>query len=110
METEKEKVSPDFGEGVNHVVAHIMRKFGYMPGMGLGKRGDGITEFPEFHMQNNRRGLGYTGENKGSFPKNIDTLNGNFVKEGDDFPYCGFPEPWMNQRSAKKEMGLEVFF
>ncbi len=26
-------------------------------------------------------------------PKNKHTLNENFVKPGEDFPYCGFPEP-----------------
>ena len=25
--------------------------------------------------------------------KNLGTLNGNFVKEKENFPYCGFPEP-----------------
>ena len=26
---------------------------------------------------------------------NFKTLNGYFVREGDSFPFCGFPEPWI---------------
>ncbi|KAK9282579.1 hypothetical protein L1049_010796 [Liquidambar formosana] len=85
---EIEKISPDFGEGVNHIAAHLMKKMNFMPGMGLGKYNQGVAEFPDFKLQNNRLGLGYNDENDG-LPLNQGTLNGNFVKEGDDFPYCG---------------------
>ena len=37
------------------------------------------------------------------------TLNGRFVREGEDFPFCGFPEPWIN--AEKKHVpGFEIFF
>ena len=40
----------------------------------------------------------------GEMPKNKHTLNGNFVKPGEDFPYCGFLEP----KGGK--LGFEIFF
>ena len=40
----------------------------------------------------------------GEMPRNKYTLNGNFVKPGEDFPYCGFPEP----RGGKQ--GFKIFF
>ncbi|KAF5933295.1 hypothetical protein HYC85_029466 [Camellia sinensis] len=37
------------------------------------------------------------------------TLNGRFVQEGGDFPFCGFPEPWLN--TEKRHLpGFEIFF
>ena len=37
------------------------------------------------------------------------TLNGRFVWEGEDFPFCGFTEPWLNaERMSVQE--LELFF
>ena len=41
--------------------------------------------------------------------KNHGTLNGNFMKEGGDFPYCGFPEPWVG-KDGKVYLGQEMFF
>ena len=32
----------------NHEVITMMNKIGYMPGMGLGKEGRGVVEFPDF--------------------------------------------------------------
>ena len=37
------------------------------------------------------------------------TLNGHFVRKGEDFPYCGFPEPWLNAE-RKRVPGFEIFF
>ncbi|KAF5932738.1 hypothetical protein HYC85_028909 [Camellia sinensis] len=37
------------------------------------------------------------------------TLNGRFVREGEDFPFCGFPEPWLNAE-GKRVPGFEIFF
>ena len=37
------------------------------------------------------------------------TLNGRFVREGEDFPFCGFPEPWLNAE-RKRVPGFEIFF
>jgi len=37
------------------------------------------------------------------------TLNGHFVQNGEDFPFRGFPEPWMN--SVKHGvLGFKIFF
>jgi len=38
------------------------------------------------------------------------TLNGYFIKEGDDFPYCGFPEPMFNPTTKTGVPGFEIFF
>ncbi|XP_042505572.1 uncharacterized protein LOC122082159 [Macadamia integrifolia] len=38
------------------------------------------------------------------------TLNGYFVKEGQDFFYCGFPEPWLDVFSGERLPGFEIFF
>lgn len=38
------------------------------------------------------------------------TLNGYFIKEGDDFPYCGFPEPMFNPTTKTRVPGFEIFF
>jgi len=41
--------------------------------------------------------------------KNLGTLNGNFVKEGGDFPFCGFHELWVD-KNGKVIPGWEIFF
>ena len=41
--------------------------------------------------------------------KNHGTLNGNFMKEGGDFPYCGFPEPCVG-KDGKVYPGQEMVF
>ena len=46
--------------------------------------------------QATREGLGFF-EGCDKIKKNMGTLNGNFVKEGGNFPYCGFPEPWVGK-------------
>ena len=86
------------------VIASIM-KMGYQSGMGLGKFNQGIKKLPELYNQSAKcmYGLGYK-EEMGEMPKNKYTLNGNFVKPGEDFPYCEFPEP----RGCKP--GFKVFF
>ena len=37
------------------------------------------------------------------------SLNGFFVKEGEDFPYCGFQEPWKNA-DGEWGLGWEIFY
>ena len=40
---------------------------------------------------------------------NQGTMNGRFVREGEDFPFCAFPEPCLN--SEKRHLpGFEIFF
>ena len=67
-----------------------------MPSMGLGKEGKGVVEFSNIKTQVTREGLvffkGYDG-----IKKNLGTHNGNFIKEGGNFPYCGFTEPWVGK-------------
>uniref|UniRef100_A0A2N9HWY3 Retrotransposon gag domain-containing protein n=1 Tax=Fagus sylvatica TaxID=28930 RepID=A0A2N9HWY3_FAGSY len=74
-------------------------------GMGLGKFNKGIKKLPEVYNQDAKckYDLGYK-EEMGEMPKNKHTLNGNFVKPGEDFPYYGFPEP----RGGKPR--FEIFF
>ena len=76
------------------VIASIMKKIGYQSSIGLGKFNQGIKKLHEVYSQDAKckYGLGYK-EERGEMPKNKHTLNGNFVKPGEDFPYCGFPEP-----------------
>ena len=38
------------------------------------------------------------------------TMNGYWIREGDDFPFCGFPEPFIDTVSGKRTPGLEIFF
>ena len=73
--------------------------------MGLGKFNQGVKKLLEVYNQSAKYKycLGYK-EEMGEMPKNKYTLNENFVKPGEDFLCCGFPEP----RGGKP--GLEIFF
>uniref|UniRef100_A0A2N9HL80 Retrotransposon gag domain-containing protein n=1 Tax=Fagus sylvatica TaxID=28930 RepID=A0A2N9HL80_FAGSY len=75
----------------------------------LGKFGQGITEPIKVHTQEAtcKYGLGYKGDMK-IIMKNKKTPNGNFVKAGESFPYCGFLEPCV--KNEEKLLGLEIFF
>ena len=35
---------------------------------------------------------------------------GSDVKEGEDFPYCGFPEPIYIEDTQERLSGFEIFF
>ena len=72
-------------------VIAMMKNIGYMHGIGLGKEGKGVVEFPNFQTQLTKEGLGFF-EGCDGIKRNLGTLNGNFVKERGDFPFCGFPE------------------
>ena len=56
----------------------------------------------------NKEGLGFF-EGYNGIKKNVGTLNGNFVKEGGDFPFCSLPELWVD-KDGKVNPGLEIFF
>lgn len=62
-----------------------------MPSVGLRKEGKGVVEFPNFKTLLTKEGLGFFKDYDG-IKKNHGTLSGNFVKEGGDFPFYGFPE------------------
>lgn len=91
-EKKKEKVGPEFDSYVNHLVAFLMKAMGYISRTRLGIKSNGIIELPNLHCQRDRQGLVYK-EGPEKFPKNEKTLNGNFIKEGKTFPYCGFLKP-----------------
>ena len=38
------------------------------------------------------------------------TLNEYFVKKGDDFPFCGFPEPWADETNKRIKPRYEIFY
>lgn len=59
---DKERVSLDFIEGVGYMVGHLMKKMNFIPWIGCGKYNQGITEFPDFKLQNNCRGPRIKGE------------------------------------------------
>ena len=37
-------------------------------------------------------------------------LNGYFIKEGEDFPYYGFPKSWFDQNIKSLNPGFKTFF
>ena len=90
-----EKYVTDLFPYCSHEVIAMMKIMGYMP-MGLGKEGKGVVEFPNIKTQVTKEGLGFLKGCDG-IKKNHGTLNRNFVKEGGDFPYCGFPKPWVGK-------------
>ena len=70
-----------------------MKKMGYMPGMGLGKEGRGMAEFPNFKTQLTKEVLGFL-EGWDRIKKNLGTLNGNFVKKEENFLSVVSPSFW----------------
>uniref|UniRef100_A0A2N9FIR5 RNase H type-1 domain-containing protein n=1 Tax=Fagus sylvatica TaxID=28930 RepID=A0A2N9FIR5_FAGSY len=118
----------------NDKVVTMIRGMGYFPGMGLGRKDQGIAEFQDYPKAIPTFGLGYKpteeellqkkerflarieAQNKGlpfdpipMKPYTL-TLNGKFVKEGEEHPYHGFPEPWKNKSANQKMPGFEIFF
>ena len=71
----------------------MMKKMGYMPGMGLGKEGRGMAEFPNFKTQLTKEVLGFL-EGCDRIKKNLGTLNGNFVKKEENFLSVVSPSFW----------------
>ena len=95
-ELKNENYTTDLLPYFSHEVITMMKNMGYMPSMGLGKEGKEVVEFPDFKTQLTNEGLGFF-EGCDGIKKNLGTLNGNFVKEGGDFPFCGFPELWVGK-------------
>ena len=80
-----ERYTTDLLPYCSHGVIAMMKKMGYMLGMGLGKEGKGVAEFPNFKTQLTKAGLGFF-EGCDRIKRKLGTLNGNFEKEGGDFP------------------------
>ena len=85
-----------------------MKKMGYMPGMGHGKEERGVAKFSNFKTQLTKEGLGFF-KGRNEIKKKLGTLHGNFVKEGGDFPFCGFLKLWFD-KDGKVYPGREIFF
>ncbi|MBY3556108.1 G patch domain-containing protein, partial [Modestobacter lapidis] len=113
----KEQIPIDSIPYVSYAVGEIMKIMGFFPGMGLGRRNQGITRAIQHTHNSLPFGLGFkptTADRQKMLAKEKErdqarakkqgytitiepyrlTLNGSFVKEGEDFPYCGFPEPY----------------
>ncbi|XP_077221640.1 uncharacterized protein LOC143855408 [Tasmannia lanceolata] len=109
-----------FLTSTNSNVIKMIRRQGYIPGAGLGKYHQGLTEFPEFKAFDGLFGLGYKPPKKEvkemkqlmlkwaecrrrglELPMApIDSvMNGRFRKEGADFPFCGFAETWLDENT-----------
>ena len=91
-----ERYATDLFPYCSHKVIVMMKNMGYMPGIGLGKEGKWVFKFPNVKTQVIREGLGFF-EGSDRIKNNLGTLNGNFVKEGENFLYCGFLEPWIGK-------------
>ena len=103
-----EKYTTDLLPYCSPEVISMMKKMGYMPSMGLGKEWRGVAEFPNFKTQLTKEGLRFF-ESCNGIKKNLGTLNGNFVKEGGDFPFYGFPKLWVD-KDGKVNPSWEIFF
>ncbi|XP_077237383.1 uncharacterized protein LOC143879076 [Tasmannia lanceolata] len=119
-----------FLSSTNTQVVKIMRKYGYVPGAGLGRNLQGPTEWPELKAVGGLFGLGYEPTPKEvqemkrymmkwaecrrrgtEFPTGPYSMimNGRFRREGADCPFYGFPETWCD-KTGKRLPGLEIFF
>ena len=63
----------------SHGVIAMMKNMGYMLGMGLGKEGKWVAEFPNFKTQLTKEGLRFF-EGYNRIKRKIGTLNGKFEK------------------------------
>ena len=91
-----EKYTTDLLPYFSHEVIAMMKKMGYMPSVDLRKEGRWVAKFPDFKTQLTNESLGFF-EGCDGIKKNHDTFNVNFMKEGGDFSYCGFPETWVGK-------------
>ena len=108
---EDERYAIEFFLFCSHEVIAIMKNMGSWDiclVWVLEKKEKGVVEFRNVKTQVTREGLGFF-EGCDEIKKNLDTLNGNFVKEGGNFPYCGFFEPWVG-KNGKVYPGWEMFF
>ncbi|XP_077246055.1 uncharacterized protein LOC143885899 [Tasmannia lanceolata] len=118
-----------FLSSTNVSVARMMRRFGYVPGAGLGRNLQGLTEWPLMKTINGLFGLGYQPTRKEvqemkaymlrwaacrrrgvEFPMGPFSMvmNGRFRREGADCPFYGFSEPWYDETGKKLPGTIEV--
>ncbi|XP_077232606.1 uncharacterized protein LOC143869952 [Tasmannia lanceolata] len=120
-----------FLSSTNLNVVRMIRLQGYIPGAGLGRYHQGMTEWPVFKTFNGLFGLGYEptraeikemkrymmkwaecrrrGVDLPMGPFDL-TMNGRFRKEGSDIPFCGFAEAWKDESTGQWLPGFEIFF
>ena len=103
-----EKYTTDLLPYFSHEVIAMMKKMGYMPSVDLGKEGRWVAKFPDFKTQLTKEGLGFLKGYDG-IKKSLGTINSNFGKEGGDFPFCSFPELWVD-KDRKVNLCWEMFF
>ncbi|XP_077248956.1 uncharacterized protein LOC143888427 [Tasmannia lanceolata] len=115
----------------NPIVVRMMHKQGYVPGAELGRHHQGVAEWPNMGRAIGLFGLGYepTNEEISEMKKYIRRKvelrclgigepsrfysllrNGHYRKEGEDFAFCGFAEPWVDPITHEKLPGFEIFF
>ena len=85
-----ERYATDLFPYCSHKAIATMKNIGYMPGMGLGKEGKGVVEFPNVKTQVTREGLGFF-EGRDRIEKNHGTLNRNFMKKKRKLPLFWLP-------------------
>lgn len=130
---QRELIPLDFCPHGNLHVGNIMKKMAFFPGMGLGRRQQSIPIPVQSRIVTYTFGLGYEPSKKdrtemlqrsrerikakaeGRIPDirispYKPTLNGYFVKEGEDFPFCRFPEPSIDEVTKIRIPGFEIFF
>ena len=125
MLEEEDKAPFDFDPHSNLSINALLRNQGYFPGMALGVRS--TSSFPSLDLvdKNDTYGLGYTltkEDAKETHKKKIarrtsiemmirpypHTLNGQYIKQGDVYPYYEFPEPFIRVDGIRYP-GIEVF-
>jgi len=121
----RERVCPEYDPHGNVNVIQMFRNMHFMPGLGLGQRQEGISEPIVLKKSFPPCGLGYQPSERElrmirqAQPRRRldciqtipgDSLNGRFIKEGEDFPFCGFPEPRYDHIDKKMKPGMEIFF
>ncbi|XP_077215620.1 uncharacterized protein LOC143850238 [Tasmannia lanceolata] len=120
-----------FLTSTNPQVVKMMRGQGYIPGAGLGRNHQGIVEWPEMRKNEGLFGLGYEPTREEiremrnymrkwselrrqglELPMKPFSLirNGKYRREGDDFAFCGFAEPWADELIGQELPGFEIFF
>ena len=102
------------------MVACIIKMMRYFPRMGFERKLQEIVEPVYIATQRHSFALGYKPtkkelreikkKNQEEIRPYKKALNGYFVKERDDFPFCRFPEPWVDVTNKRVNPVFEIFF